>query len=281
MEDALVNLALNSADAMQSGGELRLMVSGVDCSAQDVACDEFDEGVRPGHYVLISVTDNGQGFTDEALSKAYEPFFTTKSTGAGSGLGLSMVYGFVKQSKGYLRIRNRCDIESNLQGSQVDILLPEATGTEVKHVPVFRNDELSLLPTPQTTALVLLVEDNLDVRKLVRSQLTDLGFAVLEASTGDEALSLLVGIEELAGLVSDVVMPGNSSGYDVAAQVRAQHSSAFIVLMTGYTENPPETDFEFKLLQKPFDACALEQAISPELDISSQKIAKKNSENSI
>ncbi|MAY41636.1 MULTISPECIES: cache domain-containing protein [unclassified Neptuniibacter] len=281
MEDALVNLALNSVDAMPNGGELRLTVSGVDCSAQDVVCDEFDEAVRPGHYVLISVTDNGQGFTDEALSKAYEPFFTTKSTGAGSGLGLSMVYGFVKQSKGYLRIRNRCDIESNLQGSQIDILLPEATGTEVKHVPVFRSDELSVFPTAQTTALVLLVEDNLDVRKLVRSQLTDLGFAVLEASTGDEALSLLVGIEELAGLVSDVVMPGTNSGYDVAAQVRAQHSSAFIVLMTGYTENPPETDFEFKLLQKPFDACALEQAISPELDLSSQKIAKKNSENSI
>ena len=265
MEDALVNLVLNAADAMSQGGELYLTVAGTQSGAADIACGGFDETITAGDYVLISVIDQGEGFTSRALKKAYEPFFTTKGTGAGSGLGLSMVYGFVKQSKGYLRIRNRGEIQEGESGAQIDLLLPAALGDEIECGVEQVGVTASPFSMAQSNALVLLVEDNQDVRQLVRNQLIGMGFAVIEANSGDEAVSLLAGLEEVSGVVSDVVMPGRKSGYDVAAMVKKQHPAAFAVLMTGYTENPPETDFEFNLLQKPFDADALAQAISPEL----------------
>jgi CheY-like chemotaxis protein len=176
-----------------------------------------------------------------------------------------MVYGFVKQSKGYLRIRNRDEIQESESGAQIDLLLPAALGDEIECGVEQVGVAASPFSMAQSNALVLLVEDNQDVRQLVRNQLIGMGFAVIEANSGDEAVSLLAGLEEVSGVVSDVVMPGRKSGYDVAAMVKKQHPAAFAVLMTGYTENPPETDFEFNLLQKPFDADALAQAISPEL----------------
>ncbi|MCP4597610.1 cache domain-containing protein [Neptuniibacter sp.] len=249
MEDALVNLALNSADAMKNGGELCLQVSGTRCSSPEVACGGFDDEIKPGEYVMISVLDNGEGFSDEALEKACEPFFTTKSTGAGSGLGLSMVYGFVKQSKGYLRIQNRAD---GKQGARVDLLLPAATEEQINayaEAPVTQNASAEI---PES-CLILLVEDNQDLRQLVRKQLTETGYSVIEAGSGDEALNILTGLDSLAGVVSDVVMPGESDGYAVAEAVKVCHPKAFVVLMTGYTENNPHTDFELTLLHKPFD----------------------------
>jgi two-component system cell cycle sensor histidine kinase/response regulator CckA len=275
MEDALVNLALNSADAMPKGGELKLVVSGVECAIPEVMSSIWGELILPGSYVLISVIDSGDGFSEEALEQACEPFYTTKATGAGSGLGLSMVYGFVKQSKGYIRIQNRDQLEGTFDGglemlpeqghggAKIDLLLPAATGenTPVIEAPaIFDNTEV---PELYNSSLVLLVEDNSDVRELVRKQITDMGFVVIEASSGDEALSLLTGLEELAGVVSDVIMPGDATGYDVVGAVKLLYPNAFAVIMTGYSERPPETDFEFSLLQKPFDACELEQAISP------------------
>ena len=265
MEDALVNIVLNAVDAMSRGGMLCLTVSGTTSTASDIVSGGFDEAVAAGEYVLICITDTGDGFTEKALKKAYEPFFTTKGTGAGSGLGLSMVYGFVKQSKGYLRIRNRCDIHEGETGAQIDLLLPATLGIESEG----KVNQQAVVRSPFSAkgdrALVLLVEDNQDLRQLVRKQLTDMGFVVIEANSGDEAALLLAGLERVSGVVSDVVMPGHKNGYDVAALVKMQHPNAFVVLMTGYTENPPETDFDFNLLQKPFDADALAQAISPEL----------------
>lgn len=263
MEDALVNLALNSVDAMPKGGELSLRVAGVRCTNPDVTCASWDETVKRGEYVMISVVDCGDGFSEDALEQACEPFFTTKKTGAGSGLGLSMVYGFVKQSKGYLRIMNREDQDPGQSGAKIDLLLPAAE-IEIEKAVANKPDHQELLPPEQSeSSLVLLVEDNRDVRLVVRHQLVEMGYTVIEAGSGDEALQLLTGLETLAGVVSDVIMPGDSTGYDVAAAVNCLFPKSFSVIMTGYSESPPETDFEFSLLQKPFDSAALARAISP------------------
>lgn len=265
MEDALVNLALNSADAMPRGGELILTVKAWQCESGDCATDGFDETVKPGSYLLISVMDSGEGFTEEALAKACEPFYTTKSTGAGSGLGLSMVYGFVKQSSGYLRISNRNDASNVHQGARVDLLLPAATEAQAEVIPTPAISDAALAPAELQKMLVLLVEDNPDLRTLVRQQLSQLGFMIVEACSGDEALMILKGLDGLGGVVSDVVMPGEQSGYDVATAVSEHHPDAFIVLMTGYSEPPPKLDFDFRLLPKPFDGESLQRAIQSQL----------------
>lgn len=252
MEDALVNLALNSADAMPKGGEICLSVKGENSNETEIARGGFDDEVAPADYVMISVCDRGEGFSEDALKKACEPFFTTKSTGAGSGLGLSMVYGFVKQSKGYLRIENR----EKGNGACIDLLLPVATEEQISEPE--NAVKLNSIPAEQPESdLILLVEDNDDLRMLVRRQLIEVDYKVIEASSGDEALNLLTGIEQLAGVVSDVVMPGESDGYAVAEAVKICHPKAFVVLMTGYTEHNPTTDFDMTLLHKPFDPAKL------------------------
>ncbi len=253
MEDALVNLALNAADAMEKGGTLRFEVRALHCARRD----GFDEPVLAGDYVMLTVKDTGTGFTEEALHKACEPFFTTKSTGAGSGLGLSMVYGFVKQSQGYIRIRNR-----RFAGAAIDILLPVGTDRQCDVQQQDLEPE-SYAAQADASALVLLVEDNPDVRTVVRHQLVNIGFSVLEAETADEADNLLLNLNELAGVVTDIVMPGEKDGYAVAQRVKARHPAAFIVLMTGYSETCTERDAELCLLQKPFDQAALAKAIFP------------------
>ncbi|MDF2182071.1 cache domain-containing protein [Neptuniibacter sp. CAU 1671] len=255
MEDALVNMALNSVDAMPKGGTLALHVSGFEAKPEQPMPEGYDEPVPFGLYMHLQITDTGEGFSDDALQKAFEPFFTTKATGAGSGLGLSMVYGFVKQSQGYIRLSNRPQ-----GGASIELLLPAASpklpgrrSSEIAKTSVIRGDG---------HALVLLVEDNEDVRRVVRRQLLELGFQVLEATSADEALTMLgSGLPELSGLVTDVVMPGKHDGYEVAVQVHKLFAKAFIVLMTGYSEPPPALSFNFALLQKPFTSESLNEAI--------------------
>jgi len=251
MEDALVNLALNAADSMERGGVLSFEVRPFSCDSHS----GFDEPVPSGEYVLLAVKDTGSGFSEDALHKAFEPFFTTKATGAGSGLGLSMVYGFVKQSKGYIRIRNR-----DGAGAAIEILLPVGTASQCT-VTVPEHERLQPAQVADASSLVLLVEDNPDVRTVVRHQLVEIGFTVLEAETADEADNLLLNLPELAGVVSDIVMPGEKDGYAVAQRVQERYPSAFVVLMTGYSETYSEHDGEFCLLQKPFDQAALTKAI--------------------
>lgn len=263
MEDALVNLALNSADAMPKGGELCLMVSAVSSDRREVQQAAWDEEVIPGNYVLLSVIDTGEGFSDEALDKACEPFFTTKGTGAGSGLGLSMVYGFVKQSKGYFRIQNRAHYHHGQVGARVDLLLGAVEQNCSQATQATQRVEGIYTPEINVSSLILLVEDDADVRKLVRGQLRSMGFSVVEAASGDEALAMLTGLSDLAGVVSDVVMPGAATGYDVATAVNMIFPRAFVVIMTGYSEQPSKLEFEYSLIQKPFDAETLERKIAP------------------
>lgn len=248
LEHALINMALNARDAMADGGRLSF-----GASHRDVAGGlMFDEAVAPGAYVEISVTDTGAGFTSEALARAFEPFFTTKSLG--SGLGLSMVYGFVKQSKGYIRI------DSSARGTAVIILLPEASAIGDAL------DAASTLPAAVDGAwrgvLAIVAEDDEDVRRIMREELIGLGFSVLEAGSGEEALRLAEQVDNVRLIISDIVMPG-AGGLELARRVRELRPEVGIMLMTGFSvEDRPEDLSDVPILMKPWRSRDLQQTIT-------------------
>lgn len=255
-EDALVNLVLNSRYAMTEGGKLLLRVANRTIDSTSSNELNFDETPVVGDYVSFRVVDQGTGFAEEALIRGFEPFFTTKHTGAGSGLGLSMVYGFVKQSLGYIRLANHDN------GAEVEILLPAVdVNAQPQELPAAPQNENQQATAP-SKGLVLLVEDNQDLRCLIRDQLIELGMLVIEASNGDEALTLLETIDDLSGVVTDLMLPGNAQGIDVALEASRIQPKAFQVLMTGYSEALDDPRLEDRpLLLKPFDKTCLQQAL--------------------
>ncbi len=253
LENALVNLALNARDAMPKGGALRFEV----CVRHIRGPVVYDEPVEAGDYVEILVQDSGEGFAADSLQRAFEPFYTTKSGGAGSGLGLSMVYGFVKQSRGYIRL----DSEPG-HGARVSLLLPTVP---INVQPAAQErDGGDRSAADFSGKLMLLVEDDSDVRAVIRNQLTAMGFGVLEAGDADEALALIDSLDGFYGMVSDVMMPGSVDGFDLARTLKQRRPDCTIVLISGYSyEKDPagEGAQSFTLLRKPFEQDALRQAI--------------------
>ena len=256
LENALLNLALNARDAMPNGGELRIESSLEHLNVHAAA----DLEVPPGDYVQIAVTDNGMGMDGSTLARVFEPFFTTKQFGMGSGLGMSMVYGFTKQSGGGVRIRSR-----QARGTTVALLLPRIEEAETQ----------ASLPTGRHVAaadlagkLVLLAEDDADVRSVVRMQLAELGCAVVEAENGSEAADMVENIPAIALVISDVVMPGAMDGRALARFVRRFRPDLPMVLMSGFAESEFHTggldpDHDLPLLAKPFSRDKLLDALRP------------------
>ena len=244
LESALLNFALNARDAMPEGGRLHIAARSVELS-NDAAT--FD--VSPGRYALIEVADNGCGMDAATLARACEPFFTTKRIGLGSGLGLAMAYGFAKQSGGGIAIQSQPD-----QGTTVLIVLPLAT----RKVDVDMPDEDAMLPAGGE--LVLLVEDDPNVRRVVRQQLIDLSYPVIEAEDGVQALAMIDQIPDIAIVVSDVIMPGGMDGRQLADRIRCDHPDMRIVLMSGYTDEA-EVGSDLPVLAKPFARQDLARAL--------------------
>ncbi len=237
LESALLNFALNSRDAMPQGGRLHIAARAVELDADAAAFD-----VKPGRYVLIEVADNGCGMDAETLARACEPFFTTKRLGLGSGLGLAMAYGFAKQSGGGVTIHSQPG-----QGTTVLLVLPQATPEPEANLPGEDSD------LPHGGELVLLVEDEPNVRRVVRQQLIDLGHPVIEAENGRQALDMIDQILDIAIVVSDVIMPGGLNGRQLAETVLERHPAMRIVLMSGYTdEAAAEGANDLPVLAKPF-----------------------------
>lgn len=254
LENAILNLAINARDAMPGGGELTIGLARRKLDAALAAVVE----VPPGDYVQIDVGDTGKGIEPAVLQRVFEPFFTTKDFGSGSGLGLSMVYGFVRQSGGNIRIRSTPG-----RGTHVRFVLPTAAPAAAAaaappaEVPA---DRPRTLDGP-----VLLVEDEPEVRKVVRMQLTALGHAVIEAADGIEALGLLHNVDDIALLVSDTVMPGGIDGRELARRTRELRPALPILLVTGYaSEAAPDagTAAAIPTLRKPFDQAALAAALA-------------------
>ena len=242
LENALLNLAVNARDAMPDGGKLTIQACRVQLN--DVDAREYD--VVEGDFVRIDVADNGVGMEAEILSRIFEPFFTTKDFGRGSGLGLSMIYGFVKQSGGGIQVTSEPE-----QGTTMSLLLPV-----YEAIP----EEQTLIGQPEPMVsrsgqLVLLVEDDPDVRQVIRNQLLDLGHPVLEADNAAHALELIRNIHDIGIVVTDVIMPGSRNGREMAREAQALRPNLHIVIMSGFEDLLKDNhshDNEFASLNKPF-----------------------------
>jgi CheY-like chemotaxis protein len=234
-EAALLNLAVNARDAMPDGGDLTIQVEN----------RVIETTERPGSYVVISVKDTGTGMPAHVLERVFEPFFTTKESGKGTGLGLSMVYGFAQQSGGYVEI----DSAPN-QGTTIDGEVTQQDN-QARHT--------DMLPFGEGTA-VLVVEDEPSVRQVAVSTLKALGFTVTEAKNADEAADILKTNQEFRLVLSDIRMPGQRSGIDLAVFIKQQYPGIPILLTTGYSEDSAHAD-AFQLLYKPYRAADLAQRI--------------------
>ena len=204
---------------MPSGGLLRIATTHLTVKDGEV------EPLRPGHYVRITVADTGSGMPRDVLAKAFDPFFTTKPIGQGTGLGLSMVYGFAQQSGGHVRIDSVPD-----QGTRVDLYLPCSNEQPAEQPEASRD---AGRPLATEGEVVLLVEDDPGVRLLVREVLVDLGYQTLEAADGPSALPILQSNRRIDLLVSDVGLPG-LNGRQVAEIARQQRPGLQVLFMTGY-----------------------------------------------
>lgn len=221
LESAILNLALNAQDAMVSGGKLTI-------STANASLDPGDHNahpeVGPGEYVVIAVTDTGSGMTKPVLERAFEPFFTTKEVGKGSGLGLSMVYGFAKQSNGHVTIYSEPDL-----GTTVRIYLP-AVLAKTQDVPLAVEKEV----TDSGSETVLVVEDDPFVRSYAVMSLESLGYRVVSAVDGREALQTLATTAHIDLLFTDVVMPGGVNGWELAGLARKDRPELRVLLTSGY-----------------------------------------------
>jgi len=225
IESALVNLAVNARDAMGTGG--RLMIETRNAHL-DEAYAALHAEVTPGDYAMLGVSDTGCGMSPEILERVLEPFFTTKEVGKGSGLGLSMVYGFVKQSKGHLKIYSEPG-----HGTTIRIYLPRAA----QGLRAASAETAPAAEQPGGSETVLLVEDDRLVRQFVLTQVRSLGYRVLEAGDGPEALAILARGEKIDLLFTDVVLPGGLTGRALAEEVRRRSPSTLVLFTSGYTED--------------------------------------------
>jgi signal transduction histidine kinase len=244
-EAALVNLAVNARDAMPDGGSLTVAMA-------NRGADEAASGELRRDHVCISVSDTGVGMSAEVKERVFEPFFTTKESGKGTGLGLSMVYGFVRQSEGRIEIDSAPD-----KGTTIRILLPRAEAAGQ------RSAAIRTLPVPPRRGdgeTILVVEDDEKVRQVTVSTLRSLGFEVLEAEHGDEAVEKLRGGDGVDLVFSDVKMPGSLSGTDLARRIEAEWPWIKVLLTSGYVE--AEDDIErFKIIYKPYRVTELAERI--------------------
>jgi PAS domain S-box-containing protein len=257
LENALLNLAINARDAMPKGGKLTIETANIALD-EDYAAAQGD--VAPGDYVRLSVSDSGMGMAPEVIERVFEPFYTTKDVGKGTGLGLPMIYGFVKQSGGHVTIYSEQG-----RGTTVHLYLPateaiaqaaEAPAAEAK--------------SPIRGETVLVVEDDADVRRLVAKILNDLGYRVLEAGDGSQALATLERAPGVDLLLSDVVLPGGRSGPEIVAQAQRHRPGLKSLFMSGYAPGSMTHQGRLPegaaLLNKPFTKHELARKVRAVLD---------------
>ena len=271
LESAILNLAINARDAMPNGGGLSISTANV--SVDEHYRDRYPE-VTPGNYVLIAVTDTGEGMPPDVLGRAFEPFFTTKEVGKGSGLGLSMVYGFMKQSNGHVSIYSEVGL-----GTTVRLYLP-AHSTMPADATVAKEGVEGEPPHGRETVLV--TEDDPFVRAYVVSTLEDLGYRVIAAQDAREALTHLTQTPEIDVLFTDIVMPGGMNGWELADRAQQIKPSLKLLFTSGYALETlvargrihPDT----AILNKPYRRPELARRLREVLD-SSQVVAAPPSGN--
>lgn len=246
LESALLNLAINSRDAMPDGGRLTIETGNAPLDREALASTGFGE-IESGDYVRLCVTDTGVGMTTDVVKRAVDPFFTTKPIGQGTGLGLSMIYGFVKQSKGHMRILSRPG-----EGTTVQLLLPRRVGPAEPQTPH------ALLPVTRIDqqAIVLLVEDEDAVRKISAEMLGNLGYEVVETSNAIDGLRQLRTMPRIDLLITDVGLPNGMNGRQLADAGREIFADLKVLFITGFAETAASgvglTASGMQVLVKPF-----------------------------
>ena len=250
LETAILNLAFNARDAMANSGKLRLATGNVTIGEDEAR--RFD--AQAGDYVAVSVSDAGAGIEPEIAARVFEPFFTTKELGKGTGLGLSQVYGFARQSGGFVRFDSVVG-----QGTTVSIHLPRAE-------PVAAPSPTSEPAPVRGTAdgAVLLVEDDADVRAAASAMLEELGYEIVEVASGDAALEVLDGGRQVDIVFSDVIMASGMSGIELARTIHARRPGLPVLLTSGYTAqklNPSSVNGDLPLLRKPYTLAQLSEAL--------------------
>jgi len=261
LQDALINLTLNARDAMGEKGELTITTSN---RLLDASFCRKNPGAIEGEFVCVSVSDQGAGIEENNLQAIFEPFFTTKAQGKGTGLGLAMVFGFVKRSSGYIEVSSHID-----DGTTFNLYFPRSYKTEDNITKASSTRDDNRLVIGNETILV--VDDEEDLRKLAADSLEHLGYRVIVAENGQEAYEILSKGENISLLFSDIRMPGKLSGFELAAQVQQQFPSTRILLTSGFSgklESGKEIDSsKFELLRKPYTSQLLASRIRKALDI--------------
>jgi CheY-like chemotaxis protein len=226
LENALLNLCINARQAMPRGGKLTIETANTYLDA--LAAQERE--LAAGEYVSLSVSDTGIGMTSDVVARAFDPFFTTKPIGEGTGLGLSMIYGFVRQSGGQARIYSEPG-----QGAMVYLYLPRYAGDEdTPRIPVRTQ---AAPPRAERGETVLVVDDEPTIRMLVTEVLSDLGYTTIDAPDGPAGLAVLQGGQRINLLISDVGLPGGMNGRELADAAQALRPGLPVLFITGYAEN--------------------------------------------
>jgi CheY-like chemotaxis protein len=257
LESAILNIAINARDAMPDGGKLTIETG--NAFLDDTYCKNHAE-IRPGQYVMIALTDIGEGMNSDVVSRAFDPFFTTKPAGKGTGLGLSQVYGFVRQSRGHIKIYSEIGA-----GTTVKIYLPRLVG----------GVEPSARQSPQINhvgnrgEVILVVEDDALMRRLSTEALVELGYTVLDSENAVTALSILDSRPDIKLLFTDVVMP-DMNGRKLADEALRRRPDLKVLFTTGYTPNAVVhggvLDAEVNFLSKPFTLDQLATKVRTALD---------------
>ena len=254
LANSLLNMAINARDAMPNGGKLLFETSNI---VLDEAYAAVNPDITPGRYVLLAVSDTGTGMSHAVQDKVFEPFFTTKEVGKGSGLGMSMVYGFVKQSGGHIKIYSE-----EGHGTTIKLYLPPARGQAEVEAPAPE-------PPRRGSEVILVVEDDQLVRNYVVTQLGSLGYKTIAVPDSRAALALVDKGEKFDLLFTDVIMPGGMNGRQLADEVRKRRPGLKVLYTSGYTENAivhhGRLDEGVLLLAKPYRkaqlASMLQQAL--------------------
>jgi CheY-like chemotaxis protein len=258
LQDALLNLVLNARDAMPNGGKLTIETAN---RVLDAIYEEQNPIADQGDYVQLAVSDNGSGIPAEALEHIFEPFFTTKPEGKGTGLGMSMVYGFTQRSKGYIKAYSEPGI-----GTTVRLYLPRS-GDQVQESTRPTDKKTGL---PRGNEVILIVDDEADLLELAKDHLETLGYHTIVAENGKQALQKLAEAEHIDLLFSDVVMPGGINGYELAEQATTKRPELKVLLTSGFTKKAiaknGQAQFSATLLNKPYSKAELAWRVRETLD---------------
>ncbi|WP_177171557.1 PAS domain S-box protein [Sphingomonas palmae] len=257
LENALLNLCINARDAMPDGGRLAIATENVVVAAGTPGHD-----LPAGEYVALHVTDTGTGMSSEVIERVFDPFFTTKPIGEGTGLGLSMIYGFVRQSGGQVQVRSVVD-----EGTTMSLFLPRLVGPQATHAlpssPMPRADEATLEEAGRT---ILLVEDEVAIRDLVSDVLIDAGYRVVTAPNGPRGVAILQTAASIDLLITDVGLPGGLNGRQVADAGRSVRPSLRVLFVTGYAANAAvgagQLEHGMTVMTKPFDTQQLKRRVA-------------------